>query len=68
MIKGGLENEIRKSYFGGNVDVFINKIKTDYYYDVNSQYPAAMMNDMPVSEPLLSLETDLFNIFGFAYC
>ena len=67
MIKGGLENEIRKSYFGGNVDVFINKITTGYHYDINSQYPTAMLQDMPVGDPILSLETDLNNIFGFVY-
>ena len=67
MVKGELEREIRKSYFGGNVDVFINRITTGYHYDLNSQYPAAMMKDMPVGEPNLSLETDLSKIFGFVY-
>lgn len=27
MIKGEIEREIRSSYFGGNVEVFYNKIK-----------------------------------------
>jgi hypothetical protein len=67
MIKGELEREIRTSYFGGNVDVYINKISNGYYYDVNSQYPAAMLNDMPIGEPILSLETDLDKIFGFVF-
>jgi hypothetical protein len=67
MIKGGLEREIRTAYFGGNVDVFINEISKGYYYDVNSQYPKAMLNDMPVGDPVLSLETDLNKIFGFVY-
>jgi hypothetical protein len=35
MIKGELEKEIRSSYFGGNVDIFINKITKGYYYDFN---------------------------------
>jgi hypothetical protein len=65
MVKGDIEREIRTSYFGGNVDVNINKITTGYNYDVNSHYPAAMMNDMPVGDPMLSLETDLSKIFGF---
>src|SRR5258706_700911 len=47
MIKGELETEIRSSYFGGNVDVFINKISKAYHYDLNSHYPKAMLNDMP---------------------
>jgi len=67
MVKGDLEQEIRSSYFGGNVDVFINEIDKGYYYDMNSQYPTAMLNDMPVGEPVLSLENDLNKIFGFVY-
>jgi len=67
MIKGDLEQEIRSSYFGGNVDVFINKIDKGFYYDMNSQYPKAMLNDMPVGEPVLTLESDLDKIFGFVY-
>jgi len=67
IIKGELEKEIRTSYFAGNVDVFINKINNGYLYDINSQYPSAMLNDMPVGEPTLSLETDLDKIFGFVY-
>lgn len=67
MIKGEIEREIRKAYFAGNVDVFINKISKGYLYDLNSQYPAAMLNDMPLGEPILSLETNLDNIFGFVY-
>jgi hypothetical protein len=67
MVKGDLERDIRSSYFGGNVDVYINKINNGYYYDLNSQYPRAMLNDMPVGDPVLSLETDLNKIFGFAY-
>jgi hypothetical protein len=67
MIKGGLEKRLRSSYFGGNVEVFINKIDTGYLYDMNSQYAKAMLNDMPVGDPVLSLETDLNKIFGFVY-
>jgi hypothetical protein len=36
-------------------------------YDMNSQYPKAMLNDMPIGEPVLSLEKDLNKIFGFVY-
>ena len=67
MVKGELEAEIRSAYFGGNVEVFINKISTGFLYDLNAQYPTAMLNDMPIGEPLLSLETNLENIFGFVY-
>lgn len=67
MIKGDLETELRTSYFRGNVDVFINEVKDAYYYNINSQYPKAMLNDMPVGNPVLTLETNLDKIFGFVY-
>jgi len=67
MIKGELEREIRSAYFGGNVGVYINKINKGYLYDVNSQYSKAMLNDMPIGNPILSLETNLEKIFGFVY-
>jgi len=67
LIKGELEREIRTAYFGGNVDVFINKISNGYLYDMNSQYPAAMLKDMPVGDPILSLEKDINKIFGFVF-
>jgi len=68
MVKGNLENIFRASYFGGNVDVFINKINKGYLYDMNSQYPAAMLKDMPIGNPVFSLETNLEKIFGFIFC
>lgn len=67
VIKEGLERKIRTSYFGGNVEVYVNEITTGYLYDMNSQYPKAMLNDMPIGNPVLSLETDLNKIFGFVY-
>lgn len=67
MIKGNVEKDIRNGYFGGNVDVFINEIDNGFFYDMNSQYPKAMLEDMPVGNPILTTETDLFKIFGFVY-
>ena len=67
MIKGELEREIRSAYFGGNVDVYINEVTNAYLYDMNSQYPEAMLKDMPVGDPVLSLENNLDKIFGFVY-
>ena len=67
IIKGDLEQKIRTSYFGGNVDVFINEISEGYFYDLNSQYPAAMLQDMPIGDPILSIEKNLDRIFGFVY-
>ena len=34
---------------------------------MNSQYAKAMLNDMPIGNPILSLEKDLDKIFGFVY-
>jgi DNA polymerase type B, organellar and viral len=69
MIKGKIEDEIRSSYFGGNVDVFINDTEDmlSYYYDMNSQYPNAMLEDMPIGNPIFTTEKDLDKIFGFVY-
>ena len=67
MIKGELEKEIRSSYFGGNVEVYVNEISKGYLYDLNSQYSSAMLNDMPLGDPILSIEKNLDNIFGFVY-
>ena len=67
MIRGIVEKDIRSAYFGGNVNVCVNKINKAFYYDMNSQYPFAMLNDMPIGNPTFSNDTDLNNYFGFVY-
>jgi hypothetical protein len=67
LIKGNLETEIRSAYYGGLVHLNCTKINKGYFYDMNSQYPAAMLNDMPVGNPILSNDTHLENYFGFCY-
>jgi len=67
MIKGNVEKEIRSAYYGGNVNVLINKMEHGYYYDMNSQYPFAMLNDLPVGNPTFSNDKNLDNYFGFVY-
>jgi len=67
MIRGNVEKDIRSAYFGGNVNVLINKMDKGFYYDMNSQYPYAMLKDMPIGNPTLSNDTDLNNYFGFVY-
>lgn len=62
-----MESLIRKSYFGGNVEVYVNEVSEAYYYDMNSQYAKAMLFDMPLGNPVLSLEKNLDKIFGFVY-
>jgi len=71
MIKGPLEKYIRESYFGGNVGVYANESKgvlgKAYHYDMNSQYPAAMLNKMPIGNPVFSTNTNLDYYSGFVY-
>lgn len=71
-IRDGIENEIRKAYFGGIVilpkkGVIINNGKLGYYYDFNSFYPSLMLKPMPVGNPTLSSSTDLDSYFGFCF-
>jgi DNA polymerase type B, organellar and viral len=67
MIKGKIEEDIRQSYFGGNVGIFVNEISEGFLYDINSQYPKAMLEDMPVGNPVYTTEKNLDNIFGFVF-
>ena len=40
--------------------MFTNRtVKTSYYYDVNSLYPAAMLNPIPVGNGVLTHEKDV---------
>nr|QWO71429.1 DNA polymerase [Termitomyces sp. K1Ac] len=71
-IKGGIEKEIRKAYYGGLVVLnkkgkLISKDKLAYYYDFNSFYPSLMLKPMPVGNPTLSSSKDLDSYFGFCY-
>jgi len=74
-LSGQVAKDIRQSYTGGAVDMYIpeNKEGTKLYaYDVNSLYPSVMLNkDMPVGKPIL-FEGDITKIepdaFGFFYC
>ena len=74
-ISGDVEKDIRSSYTGGAVDMYVpfNKIKEKLYcYDVNALYPFVMANNpMPVG-PASYFEGDIrkYNpeAFGFFYC
>lgn len=69
MIKGPLEKYIRESYFGGNVGAYANEtngiVGKGYHYDINSQYPASMLNKMPIGNPVFSTNSNLEYYSGF---
>ena len=67
IIRGQIEEMIRKGYLGGVVDVVENIVANGWKYDVNSHYPAAMKNPMPIGVPVLTSQKDLAKIFGFCY-
>lgn len=67
ILKWDLDNIIRSSYFGGSSDFFQFHGKNIKYYDINSLYPFAMLNDMPL-QFLYSIDGCLMKLeetFGF---
>jgi hypothetical protein len=74
-LSGKISKDIRQSYTGGAVDMYIPKPPKNvklYAYDVNSLYPFIMENcDMPVGNPIY-FEGEIRkidpNAFGFFYC
>jgi len=42
---------IRRGYYGGRTEVFTPFVPKGYQYDVNSSYPAGMIQAMPVGRP-----------------
>jgi len=74
-LNGLPEFNIRKSYTGGAVDVYIPHNKDNeilYLYDVNSLYPSVMLNNpMPIGQPVAflgNIRQVNVNAFGFFYC
>ena len=67
ILKRNLDSLIRPSYFGGSSDYFYEYGENLKYYDINSLYPFAMLNDMPLiferDVPGFLVELDKF--FGF---
>lgn len=66
-LTGISETQIRHAYRGGMVMVNKREIEKGYLYDVNSLYPYAMLNPMPMGHPELSNDKELNNYFGFVY-
>nr|YP_010462017.1 DNA polymerase [Hericium erinaceus]UUF93971.1 DNA polymerase [Hericium erinaceus] len=56
---------IRESYFGGATDYYKLYGEGLYYYDVNSLYPYAMCNDIPLKFIKTTTGDKLSDVFGF---
>jgi hypothetical protein len=65
IIKDVVEKEIRAGYYGGTTQVHTNYVNKAYYYDINSSYPASMLNPMPTGNAIFTTDTNLDNLFGF---
>ena len=67
-LRGEVYNYIKQGYFGGAVDVYKPYGTKLYIYDVNSEYPEAMCQDLP-GEKVHYLEGDINlndnSTFGF---
>lgn len=70
ILKRKLDNQIRDSYFGGSSDYYKLHGTNLKYYDVNSLYPYAMLNDMPLNfiGEFSGSHFKLDEIFGFVDC
>lgn len=55
------DEKFRESYYGGRTEVFIRKysVKKLYYYDINSMYPAVMMDNRFPNPDKLKYSNDL---------
>jgi DNA polymerase type B, organellar and viral len=47
--------------------VYKNVIKKGFQYDINSQYPKAQCNELPIGNPIISNNSDLNYYFGFVF-
>jgi len=71
IISGEMFYDIFNSYYGGLVDMYKPYGKNLYHYDVNSLYPYAIINPIPVGIPIyFEGKINIFNkdSFGFFYC
>nr|YP_010192428.1 hypothetical protein LK379_mgp24 [Amanita sinensis]QZN08165.1 hypothetical protein [Amanita sinensis] len=63
-----LDKLIRLAYIGGSTDYYLKYGENLKHYDVNSLYPKAMCNPMPIK--ILGVkagnDVELNNVFGFA--
>lgn len=67
-LSGHLAKEFRQNFFGGITRNYGNELNNGYVYDMVSQYPAAMLQDMPTGQGKKVLPVILDDFFGFVYC
>ena len=61
-----MDKIIREAYFGWHNAVYVNfRENGGYFYDMVSQFPNLMLNDMPVGNPVLTNENSIDNFCGF---
>lgn len=72
IIDGNVYKDIKRGFFGGKTEVYKPLGDNLKYYDINSLYPKAMLNPMPVGNPELIYYDiprdlkELKDLFGFA--
>lgn len=70
--KPSIYKDIKQGYYGGITEVYKPSGENLFYYDVNSLYPYAALNDMPglTCEKLTyyKYNSDISELFGFFYC
>jgi len=70
LVQGGIEKYFRSAYYGGSVNIAAHQCKKGFIYDMNSQYPNAMLLNLPVGDNLrlMSISKDkLKDCFGIVY-
>lgn len=68
-VSGDLEKRIRSAYYGGVTTKYVYRIDNCYNYDMVSEYPAAMLIDIPVGPPVgVATLYSLDRFYGFVYC
>lgn len=66
-ITSQINYDISQAHFGGISMIYKRIVTNAYYYDINSQYPAAMRNPIPIGNPTLVTNVDIVTIFGYFY-
>lgn len=64
-INGKLADFIRESYKGGAVNFYEEIFQDGYLLDINSSYPKAMLDFLPIGIGKYTDQKDLSKIFGF---